>query len=375
MKKSIIAIMFAFVLLLTYAVGVRPAFADELDSNAKAMCLIDARSGEVAFEKNGDKKLPVASMTKIMTLCVIFDEIESGRLSLDTEIIASDNAQHMGGSQVFIESGGRYKTENLVKAIIICSANDACVALAEHIAGSEAGFVSMMNKKAEALGMTNTNFINCTGLPCVNAYSSAKDMCACMRELIRHEKYFEYAKIWMEDFVHDGGRITSISNTNKLLRRNIGVDAGKTGYTSEAMHCITATAKKDDARFIACVVGAPSSKERFDAAEKMLKYGFANFDSVALLKKGEKVETPAAIKRGTANEVYGVPERDYYAFTKKRVAPDEYVEITYTKTAAPIKAGEEIGYATVYKNGKECDRIALLAEKNVERRGLFRIFG
>ncbi len=375
MKKKILTVMFAILLSLVPCLGVNLAYAEEITGSAKGMCLMDYESGTVVFDKNADEKLPVASMTKIMTLCVIFDEINCGELALDEKIVASEKAQGMGGSQVFIECGGEYEVEELVKAIIVCSANDACVALAERIAGSESGFVTLMNKKAESLNMTNTHFANCTGLPCVNGYSTARDMCLAMRELAKNEKYFEYAKIWTEDFLHPKGRVTGMTNTNKLLRRNIGVDAGKTGYTSEAMHCMTATGKKGDMRLIACVIGASSSKERFDLVEKLLKYGYGEYESVALLKKGEAVETPLDVKRGKEKTLYGIATENYYAFTKKRVTPDETVEITYTKKNAPIAKGEEIGYATVYKNGEEVKRIPIVAENEVKRRGLFDIFG
>lgn len=374
MKKKLLAIMFALFLAAVPCLSIKLVMASEVSGNAKAMCLMDFSSGEIVYEKDGDERLPVASMTKMMTLCVIFDEINEERLSLSEKIIASDNAQGMGGSQVFIESGGEYMVEELVKAIIICSANDACVALAERIAGSESGFVSLMNEKAKSLSMTNTHFANCTGLPCVNGYSSAKDMCLVMRELAKNEKYFEYAKIWMEDFVHPKGRITSISNTNKLLKRNIGVDAGKTGYTSEAMHCMTATGKREDTRLIACVIGATTSKERFDLTEDLLSYGFQNYESVAIVKSGEKVDVPLKVKNGKEELLNGIATESYYAFTKKRIQPNENVEITYTKTKAPIKEGEEIGYASVYKDGVEVKRIAIVAEKEVKRKGLFDIF-
>ncbi len=373
--KKILTVVLAILLCVFPFLGIRQAFAEEFIGDYKALCLMDANSGEVAYEKDANKKLPVASMTKIMTLCVIFDEIESGKLSFDDKVVASDNAQGMGGSQVFIESGGEYEVEELIKAIAIASANDACVAMAEHIAGSERGFVAMMNEKAKALSMTDTNFVNCTGLPCVNGYSTARDMCLCMRELLKTDKYYEYAGVWMADFVHPEGRITSISNTNKLLRRSIGVDAGKTGYTAEAKHCITATAKRGDTRLIACVIGANSSKDRFNLAEKLLSFGFGEFESVPLIQKGVAVEKLAEIKRGKESFCKGVATDSYYAFTKKRVTPSEQVEITYFKTTAPIKQGEEIGCATVYKDGVEIKKIPLVAEKSVDRKGLFDIFG
>lgn len=348
--------------------------AKEGGYTAKAVCLMDAKSGEVAFAMNEEKRLPVASMTKIMTLLVIFDEIEKGNLSYDDVIVPSQNAQGMGGSQVFLEAGGQYKVKDLMVAIAVASANDACVALAEHIVGSSDGFTDLMNERANGLGMKDTHFANCTGLPAPDGYSSAKDMCVAMRELLKNEQYFEFAKIWMTDIVHPKDRITSISNTNKLLKRGIGVDAGKTGFTAEAMHCITASAKKGEERYIACVIGASASKTRFDECEKLLNYGFTNFESRAILEENSQITETCPVLRGKEEMVAVYPERSYYAFTKKRTPPREEIKYYFDEVKAPLNKGDKVGEAVIYKDGVEVDRINLLAAKDVERKGFFGIF-
>lgn len=348
--------------------------AEVADYTAKAVCLIDAKSGEIAFSKNEEERLPVASMTKIMTLLVIFDEINAGKLNYDDIVVPSKNAQSMGGSQVFLEAGAEYKVKDLITSIAVASANDACVALAEHIEGSADGFTDLMNERAKSLGMTNTHFANCTGLPAPDGYSSAKDMCVAFSELIKNEDYFDFSKIWMTDISHPNDRITSISNTNKLLRRGIGVDAGKTGYTVEAQHCITATAKKGEDRYIACVIGASASKARFDECEKLLNYGFANFESRAILSENTEIGETCPVLRGKAETVGAVPERSYYAFTKKREPAKEEIKFYFNEVKAPVKQGDIIGEAVIYKDGVEVDRINLLAATDVERKGFFGIF-
>ncbi|MBR2160285.1 MAG: D-alanyl-D-alanine carboxypeptidase [Clostridia bacterium] len=383
-KICVFILAFALVLLTMFA-SYGTAFAKEQDYmqtstakneeyTAKAVCLIDAKSGEVAFAMNEEKRLPVASMTKIMTLLVIFDEINKGTLNFEDTVVPSINAQNMGGSQVFLEAGGEYKVKDLMTAIAVASANDACVALAEHIAGSSDGFTDLMNERANGLGMTNTHFANCTGLPAPDGYSSAKDMCIAMRELIKNEQYFELAKIWMTDIVHPKDRITSISNTNKLLKRGIGVDVGKTGFTAEAMHCITASAKKGEERYIACVIGASASKTRFDECEKLLNYGFANFESRAILSANAEISETCPVLRGKIENVSVYPERSYYAFTKKRTPPKEEIKYYFNEVKAPVKKGDKVGEAVIYKDGVEVDRINLLATTDVDRKGFFGIF-
>ena len=259
MKKRLLLSVACLLAVFAFC-GQTKAYAVELEIKSKEAVLVSADSGEVLFEHNADEKRPIASMVKIMTLLLCFENADSGKFSFDDMITVSQRAASMGGSQAFLDAGSAYMAEDLVKSIVIASANDSCVAMAEHIGGSVEGFVNLMNKRADELGMQDTVFVNCTGLPAAGQFSTAKDVSKMFRELIGHKKYFEYSGVWMEDFQHPGGRVTGLTNTNKLIRQYNGCDGGKTGYTSEAMHCLAATAKRGDMRLISVVVGLTKIK-------------------------------------------------------------------------------------------------------------------
>ena len=234
MKKFLTVLLAgALIAIAIVSAGVRVATAEEpLAAKAKAAVLMDAESGTIITEKNPTERVPIASMVKIMTLNIAFEEIEAGRLGYDDDVTASEYATSMGGSQAFLDTGSTYKVGELIKSIVVASANDSCVAIAEHISGSVPAFVERMNSTAGAWGMENTNFVNCTGLPAPNGYSSAGDAAIMFRRLIGHKDFFEFANVWMFDFVHPSGRVTQLSNTNKLVRFYEGCDGGKTGFTS-----------------------------------------------------------------------------------------------------------------------------------------------
>ena len=379
MKKFVLSLVMSLVVGLTFSMPMSTAYASGTDKDfsitAKAGCLMNYHTGEIAWEQNGQAKLPTASMTKIMTLNLIFDQIEDCKLSYEDDVVVSDRAESMGGSQVFLEANGVYKVKDLIKAIAVCSANDASTAMAEKIGGSVEGFVSMMNQKAVELGMVNTNFANPTGLPHENGYSTAIDVAKMTRELLTNSEYFNYSKIWLDEIVHNGGRVSEISNTNKLLRRNIGVDGGKTGFTSEAKHCISATSKKGNMRLIAVIVGGVDSKTRFDECEGVLNYGYGAYVSEPIVKKDTALEEVGKVSRGCTKEVVGVAEKDYFSFVKRGDIPTEIVEIIYNdKIKAPIAVGDIIGIIKVYKDGAVIDEINILAKNAVEKKGFFDFF-
>jgi D-alanyl-D-alanine carboxypeptidase (penicillin-binding protein 5/6) len=319
------------------------------------------------FEKNPTQHMPIASMVKIMTLNLIFDEIENGNLSLDTDVTAGQNATSMGGSQAFLDTNATYKLSELIKSIVVASANDSCVACAEHIAGSGEEFVAKMNQKAADLGMENTNFVNCTGLPAPNGYSCAKDVAIMSRELFNHPIFFDFSKIWMFDFKHPSGRITQLSNTNKLLRGYEGCDGGKTGFTNEAMYCLSATAKRGSSRLISVVMGSQTSKERNAENSKLFNYGFANYETRPLVLKGSKVLNPVYVDGGKTNSVNLICQNDLYHFGKRSKA-----EITFESTVktlkAPLKAGRAVGELIIKMDGAEIGRVNLLAETSVAKK-------
>lgn len=364
MKKRLLLSVACLLAVFAFC-GQTKAYAAELEIKSKEAVLVSADSGKVLFEHNADEKRPIASMVKIMTLLLCFENADSGKFSFDDMITVSQRAASMGGSQAFLDAGSAYMAEELVKSIVIASANDSCVAMAEHIGGSVEGFVNLMNKRADELGMQDTVFVNCTGLPAAGQFSTAKDVSKMFRELIGHKKYFEYSGVWMEDFQHPGGRVTGLTNTNKLIRQYNGCDGGKTGYTSEAMHCLAATAKRGDMRLISVVVGGPDSKTRFDENKKLFDYGFANYESKVFVKSGEAVGE-AAVTGGKKDGVAAVAEKDLVVFGKKGEISGE-VRISCDKVKAPVRKGDAIGKAYVISDGETIAEINLLAAENVEK--------
>ena len=255
--------------------------ADAEEMPCKAAFLMEEQSGEQLFAKNETARLPIASMCKIMTLLLALEAADAGELRYDEEIVVSERAAGMGGSQVFLGAGLCYRADELLKSIAVCSANDSCVAIAERLAGSEGAFCTEMNARAAELGAENTLFANCTGLPKEPQYSCAKDVALMLRALHAHEKYREYCKIRVEDFAHPDGRTTQMTNTNKLVRAYRGCDSGKTGFTNEAGFCLAAAAERGGMRVISVVIGADSSERRFQAASSLFDHAFDNFDGDA----------------------------------------------------------------------------------------------
>ena len=249
----------AFVLASVFAMNTSVCeAATDFKTVGKSAYMVDYATDTVLYARNENERLPIASMVKIMTSLLTLEAVERGDISLDDDVEISQNSASMGGSQVFLDAGTTHKAGELLKTVIVASANDSCVALAEHISGSVENFVAKMNARAKELGMNDTSFKNCTGLPAAESFSSAKDVSVMFRQLVKHKEYFEYAKIWLEDYKHPDGRTTTITNTNKLVRFYQGCDGGKTGFTSEAKFCLCATAKKSDMRVVAVVIGAES---------------------------------------------------------------------------------------------------------------------
>ena len=342
------------------------AFAEEpVECKSRAVLMMDSGTGAVIYEKNPEKHLQIASMVKIMTLNVIFDEINAGNLTYDETITASDNAASMGGSQAFLDAGSEYKASELIKSIIVASANDSCVAMAERISGSVPAFVERMNATANAYGMNNTYFVNCTGLPAPNQYSCAADVAKMTRELIKHNDFFEFSGVWMFDFVHPSGRVTSLSNTNKLVRFYNGCDGGKTGFTSEALSCLSATAKRGDTRLICVVIGAENSKARNAEVSELLNYGFANYESKNVVAAGEVVEESVAVSKGKQDAVRGVAESDVSVFGKKGSLQNVEKEAELYDLSAPISKGDRIGELRVKLNGEIVGSTYILSDADV----------
>ena len=363
------ALLAAGCLLIGGVIPVRASAEEELGTGCKAAYACDFVSGTPIYTKNETERLPIASMCKIMTLLLSFEAVDRGELQYDEQITVSENASGMGGSQVYLDTGLSYSAQDLMKTVAVCSANDSCVALAERVAGSESAFVDRMNTRARELGAENTLFANCTGLPKEPQYSCAKDVSLMLREMLRHEKYYEFSKVWLEDFAHPDGRTTQITNTNKLVRSYNGCDGGKTGFTNEAGFCLAATAKRGDTRLISVVIGAENSKERFGAVSKMLDFGFANYENKPLLEAGQPLESRVPVRAGKVKDIAVGAETPLFAFCKKGEAGDYTIEYAFRDDLrAPIAAGDDVGEAVLYRDGVEICRTRLVSLDNVEKR-------
>ena len=368
--KRFFSFILVFSFMLTFLTTVSSANEGRasLDIDVKSAVLIDMNTGTVLYEQNKDAALPPASVTKIMTLLLVFEAIESGKLSYDQMITVSENASSMGGSQIFLEPGEEMSVNDLLKSVIIASANDAALTLAEEVGGSEEEFVRLMNERADQLGMKNTRFENVTGLDDTvsNHLTSAYDIALMSRELLRHEKVSEYATVWM-DTVRNGE--FGLTNTNRLIRFYRGITGLKTGYTSNAGFCVSASAKRDDLHLIAVVMGAETSQIRNDAATKLLNYGFANF-GIYSDKDGEIRAVP--IKNGTKEEIL-VKKNGFEGLVNRgELGKITSEEVYFDDLAAPIKANEKVG-EVIYKIGeKEIGKADITAIEPVERLSLIR---
>ncbi|MBO1000944.1 D-alanyl-D-alanine carboxypeptidase [Bacillus sp. SD075] len=339
----------------------------ELAGNAKSAILIERDTGTVLYDKNADVRLSPASMTKIMTMLLIMEAIDKGELSMKEKIRTSEYAASMGGSQIFLEPGEEMTTEQMLKGISIGSANDASVAMAERLDGSEEEFVRKMNKKAKELGLKNTKFQNATGLPVKDHYSSAHDMSIMAKELLKYDTITRFTGTY-EDYLRENTEKKFwLVNTNRLVKFYPGVDGLKTGFTNEAKYCLTATAKKGNMRVIAVVFGAVSPKERNAQVTKMLDYAFSQYITYPIYKRGE-VLGEVKVSKGQKKTVVGVTSEPISVLTAKNgKAKDFTKKITLDKNlAAPIKKGDEIGMLELKKNGKVYVESPIVAKETVE---------
>lgn len=345
-----------------------------LAQNASSAILIDASTGEILFEKNSHEKMAPASMTKMMSMLLIMEAIENDIIGWDDIITVSQNASDMGGSQILLETGEQMSVYDLFKGVAVASGNDAVVALAESVAGTEEEFVKMMNDKAKELGLKDTNFKNVHGLDDANHYSSAYDMAMIAKELVSHEKIFEFTSIY-EDYLRKGtDREFWLVNTNKLVRFYSGVDGLKTGYTSEAGYCLTATAKKNDMRLIAVAMGEPSSTSRNADITSMLDYGFAQYKSTSIVKKTEVI-TEVEVERAKDEKIEIVPINDVSILTKKTEKLGEITyEVTLDKLKSPIKVGDIVGKLIIKEDGNKIKEVDLTVKKDSEKANLWELY-
>lgn len=335
---------------------------------SQSACLMEAETGEILYEQNATEKLEPASVTKIMTVLLIYEALSSERIKKDDIVTASENAANMGGSQIWLEVGEQLTVDEMLKAILVVSANDCTVAMAEHLAGSEEAFVTLMNERAKELGMTNTNFINSTGLPAENHYTCAEDIALMTKELLKYEDVFNYTMIWM-DSLRNGE--FGLSNTNKLIRFYPGANGMKTGFTDTAGYCMSATAKRDDMTLIAVVMKADTSDNRFSDAKKLLDYGFANF---SVYRIDENVLPPMAVHGGKTDSVSLKYDASAILLTKGRDKLVESVTDLPEYLNAPVQEGQVVGQIRYVLCGEEIAVIDITAVNGVERIGTLELF-
>ena len=342
--------------------------------SAPGAVLMEPSTGTVLYEKNGEEQRSPASITKIMTLLLIFEALEDGQITLEEEAVTSAYAKSMGGSQVFLEEGETQTVETLIKCIIIASGNDASVVMAEMIAGSEEAFVKKMNERAKSLGMNNTHFIDCCGLTdSDDHYTTAKDVALMSRELIeKYPEIFKYSTIWMESITHKtkaGEKEFVLSNTNKLLKTNQYVKGLKTGSTSKAKYCVSTVAEKDGVQLIAVVMAAPDYKIRFKESEKLINYGFSN---CKVYTDNDGYKTKIKVTNGKKDKVDISTNRFSYVDTKGRDLSKVTKKVFVNKKVkAPVKKNQKVGYIEYYLNDKSIGKSDIVSVTNVEKADYF----
>lgn len=373
MKTGLAALVTALLLLP----GI--AQADELPMKAEvpitltspSAILCEASTGQVIFEKNADERRPVASVNKVMTILLTLEAVDEGRVSLEDQVTVSPRAASMGGSQAFLDAGERYKLSELLKTVIVASANDSAVALAEHLAGTEESFVRLMNARAEELGLTNTHYANCTGLPAQEHYTTARDVAKLSAQLDLHPIYYRYSTIWMDEIKHRGGRVTSLTNTNRLIRFYPGCDGYKTGSTNEARYCVSATAKKEGMRLIAVVLGTPAGQTRFDEARAMLEYGFANVQLVTPIAQGQALDMTVPVRLGGRDEVSVLSGGTCSLLERRGEKNALSLEAALVeKVNAPVYAGDVLGEIRVKRGDEVVAVVPAVAGEDVQLPGM-----
>ena len=367
MKRKILSTLLC-VLLLCSVFNFNASAEFEVDGEIKSAIIIEPTTGTVLYERNADERLSPASVTKIMTALLVMEAIDSGRLGLDDTITVSANASAMGGSQIFLEIGEEISVTELLKGMMVASGNDAAVAFAEALGGDADNFVSMMNERAEQLGLANTHFMNCHGLDEDGHYTSARDIAVMSAELLRHEKILEFTSIWTDSI--RGGR-TSLANTNKLVRFYDGCDGLKTGSTSVAKCCISASAKRNDMRLVAVVMAAPTTDMRFAAVRQMLDYGFALKELAAI--NAADVGT-LRVTGGKSTQVKLYASGASMLVDKGVGSKIKYETVLDESVAAPVREGDVVGKITATLDGKELFSCDVSAAESVERVTLFDIF-
>ncbi|WP_145408365.1 D-alanyl-D-alanine carboxypeptidase family protein [Paenibacillus xylanexedens] len=382
MKKRIMASFMTLCILLSLMASTAlaeekptPTGGTDLAPSARSAILMDADTGTVIYEKNSHDQLPPASITKIMTMLLTIEAIDSGKLKLTDKVRTSEYAASMGGSQIFLEPGEEMTVDDMLKGIAMASGNDASVAMAEKIAGSEQAFVQMMNDRAKELGMKDTNFANCNGLPVENHYSSAHDIALMSRELLKHSGITKYTGAYQDYLRKDTEKPFWLVNTNKLVRFYTGADGLKTGYTSEAKFCLSATAMKDGLRTVAVVLGEPNTKTRNAEVSSMFDYAFSQYMMKPLYKAGDLLGS-LKIEKGEVAELPLNATQNYSVLMRKGAKSNDIRhELLMTKELkAPIKAGQSVGKLVVYQGNEVIKEFDIQAPQDVNKAGWWKLF-
>lgn len=376
--KAVISGLLSICLLASFSIPRADAAEKEkmkLAEMSQSAILMEQDSGSVLFEKNSHEKLPPASMTKIMTLILIMEAIDKGKISWNDKIRVSDYAASMGGSQIFLEPGEEMRVEDMVKGIAIGSANDASVAMAEHIAGTAESFVNMMNSKAKKLGLNDTFFKNPTGLPAAGHYTSAHDMAIMGKELLKHEEVTKFTGLYEDYLREETDKKFWLVNTNRLVKFYPGVDGLKTGFTNEAKYCLTATANKNGMRVIAVVMGAPSPKDRNAQITSMLDYAFTQFSTKKLYDRHEIVKEVKVQKAEKSKLPVVTSENISLLLKKGETAKKVKTEVNVDKDLKlPVKKGQQIGFLKIYSGNKLITESPVLASETVKKASWWKLF-
>ena len=348
----------------------------DLDIKAKAAVLIDGSSGKVLYAQNDKKHLPPASVTKVMTLLLVMEACDSGKISLDDKVTVSDRAAGMGGSQMYMEAGEQHTVEEILKGVIMVSANDGCVALAEYVSGSVENFVSDMNKRADKMGLNNSNFVNTNGLPVADHYSCAYDIGMISAELMKYKEARKWFTTWQEDIqVGLPGKKSkfTLTNTNKLIKAYTGAIGVKTGYTDDAGYCLSGAAERDGTLLIGVVLGCETSDIRFGEMVRLLDYGFGKYETVNVAEEGKKVKK-VNIEKGTSNYLCAVPKDDIKITVSKGERKNIKRKVVIDKVGLPVKKGERVGTIEVTAPDGTVSKHVLVADRKVDRASFKEIY-
>ena len=368
MKKIVSIVMTILIAIIPMNISFANGDNAPLSVSSKSAILMDVGSGQVLYEKNAHDKLPPASVTKVMTMLLVCEALDSGKITLNDNVQISENAASMGGSQIFLEPGEVQKVDTLLKGIAVASANDGCVAMAEYVAGSVESFVDMMNAKAKELNMKDTNFVNTNGLPVDNHYTSAHDIAIMSRELLKHDVITKYLTTWMDQIVVGKKQVSvGLANTNKLIKHYQGATGVKTGFTQQAKYCLSASARRGDTHLVAVTLGAETSPERFKDATSLLNFGFANYESVKLCSENDNMAT-ITMDKADEQKLNLVAKDDLSVLIKKGGNKDFTRKIKLNENpAVPIKKGTALGYVEVYQGKTLVGKVDLVNTKDIQK--------